>query len=713
MNSKYNLRELFAKYRHISIPMLQRDYAQGRNNQGSVRSRFLSSLYDFLHSSSESEKSLDFIYGYNEEGVFLPIDGQQRITTLWLLHVFLKNKANQNDNYKWLNNFTYATRDCTKEFCEALCDYNFSDKTPSSTLRQVPDIKPLIAKQDPSILSMLTMLDAIHDKFKDSNAAELIKRLDKIIFHLVDMGQYGLGEELYIKMNARGKLLSPFENFKSWIQCYDNIDQELGLFADIDNIWINYFWKKDQKSFDKDIIDFMCYLAMFFFLNQSQQPKNNSDKELFIDQHIAYIDSQRGDFDEKLFLYDDGTPIFSKENLHKANAIISFFILIEDNGFTIPRVVGKSFDIPKLFAIFFYALNQTSIDNYKDWQDVSDHIINNTRPNTEAGNIISMFSLLDTLAPNSADIYKGLTEYKSQKSLFASNRVEEEKIKATIIMSQGRHGSWEIAINEAQNNSYFNGWIRFLLDYSKDSEGTYSYDSFIKYASVACKMFGRPFLEQNITSIQRALLSIGDYSIYMTNFFLGNASELLQKGKEPWHNRFFVEKVDIIKEFFESFAAYDLSSDSKTINAFEDIIESNLAQKEWDITKDWWRWLMVSYPELLQYCKDNRFSCDDVEGEHLPVIYLLPKIKRTKGQNLMAAGFRQYLKTNYPQLELSQFNDNLENELCFTINQNIEVHMEDYSNTIIIGDKTFSIAENHKYKIITQFYEDIYKQSIR
>ena len=70
----------------IIIPIIQRDYAQGRLDPdiNRVRERFLSSLYDAI---VETPITLDFVYGdIDEEGVMTPLDGQQRLTTLFLLH---------------------------------------------------------------------------------------------------------------------------------------------------------------------------------------------------------------------------------------------------------------------------------------------------------------------------------------------------------------------------------------------------------------------------------------------------------------------------------------------------------------------------------------------------------------------------------------------------------------------------------------------------
>ena len=48
----------------------------------------LKNVLDSKNESGETIK-LDFIYGATHSGVMTPLDGQQRLTTLWLLHWFV------------------------------------------------------------------------------------------------------------------------------------------------------------------------------------------------------------------------------------------------------------------------------------------------------------------------------------------------------------------------------------------------------------------------------------------------------------------------------------------------------------------------------------------------------------------------------------------------------------------------------------------------
>ncbi|MDE6083548.1 MAG: DUF262 domain-containing protein, partial [Muribaculaceae bacterium] len=114
----------------IVIPMLQREYAQGRESAKEVRTEFLKALYTYLDEGIP-ERDLDFIYGNIANNDFIPLDGQQRLTTLFLLHWYLSRITsdaelrNQFDS-KLLDytgqhsRFTYKTRTSSSDFCDAL-----------------------------------------------------------------------------------------------------------------------------------------------------------------------------------------------------------------------------------------------------------------------------------------------------------------------------------------------------------------------------------------------------------------------------------------------------------------------------------------------------------------------------------------------------------------------------------------------------------------
>ena len=96
-DSRKTLQILFEeeKYEYIYIPRIQRDYAQGRIDSEATVIR--DSILDDV--ASRKPLSWGIIFGVSEERdledgskkkCFIPIDGQQRLTTLYLLALYTR-----------------------------------------------------------------------------------------------------------------------------------------------------------------------------------------------------------------------------------------------------------------------------------------------------------------------------------------------------------------------------------------------------------------------------------------------------------------------------------------------------------------------------------------------------------------------------------------------------------------------------------------------
>lgn len=126
-----NFWRLLSQYA-IEVPAIQRDYVQGRGDKQSTSAR-TAMLKDILdHIVHHEPMSLNFIYGKvtpAENGIdkFIPLDGQQRLTTLYLIHwralVIAKNPSGHettglNDIAKVLGRFSYQTRQTSSDFSQ-------------------------------------------------------------------------------------------------------------------------------------------------------------------------------------------------------------------------------------------------------------------------------------------------------------------------------------------------------------------------------------------------------------------------------------------------------------------------------------------------------------------------------------------------------------------------------------------------------------------
>ena len=295
----------------IAIPLIQRDYAQGRQDAdvSRVRRRFLDALYGAIVGKPIT---LDFVYGdIDSNGTMTPLDGQQRLTTLFLLHWYAAKKENISaEKHAFLGKFSYETRYSARYFCTELVKFapSFQAKLSEEIINQA--WFPLDWKKDPTISSMLVMLDAIDNRFKD--VADIWSRLENnaITFYFLPIKDMGLTDELYIKMNSRGKPLTLFEHFKAELEReIRTLDEKNGtkvadrIVASIDKVWTDLLWNyrngssgdADDNIIDDEFLRYFKFICDIICYRSGKSPQSNSS-DVFDLLHL-YFSAQ-----------DDNTP---------------------------------------------------------------------------------------------------------------------------------------------------------------------------------------------------------------------------------------------------------------------------------------------------------------------------------------------------------------------------------------------------------------------
>lgn len=260
--------ESFIEEHKIEIPAIQRDYVQGRDStieEIDKRDAFVDKLINAITDENVEQCHLEFIYGAENETTrsFIPLDGQQRLTTLFLLHWVIWQKSTDEAKESFpltsISGFSYETRLSSTSFCKNLVSQKLLP-TKEKDLRTKIEKQPWFSvewKYDPTINAMLSMIDCI-DRKTDSFSAEDISTMLKkicnngtnvITFEELNMTEYDLTDSLYIKMNARGKQLTKFENWKSEFIKY--LEEEL---SDSD---VEYKEKRPIQS--SSYKDYFCY----------------------------------------------------------------------------------------------------------------------------------------------------------------------------------------------------------------------------------------------------------------------------------------------------------------------------------------------------------------------------------------------------------------------------------------------------------------------
>lgn len=256
--------------KNILIPAIQRDYTYGSQTEitDKVLNNMLNTIKFTLFPDSHngiSEMTMNFVYGYTKEEVFyVPLDGQQRLTTLFLLH-FYAALYDENGDFDTLRKFSYATRDTTSTYCKAIIDHhnevleNYkSIKKLNDTIRDMSWYLPSF-DNDPSIRSMQVVLGRIEENFKDCRESLWEKLTDDhcpVNFYCLNFGPFGLSDDLYVKMNSRGKKLTEYEIFKSMLlkhidKVLNNKTKKRELAIKFDNSWTDLVWETLGKPNDE------------------------------------------------------------------------------------------------------------------------------------------------------------------------------------------------------------------------------------------------------------------------------------------------------------------------------------------------------------------------------------------------------------------------------------------------------------------------------
>lgn len=622
-NKKYEPHSFksFLEQYHVVIPMVQRDYAQGRTTDdvNRVRNRFLDAIKTYLVKSEDDNDvmKMDFIYGEKEQVwsttvanklekiIVTPLDGQQRLTTLYLLHWYAAKKCSIDDShYKFLNNFTYDIRPSSRDFCAHLMKY-----TPdwSITLKkQLVDQNWFMGEwhNDPTIIGMLVMLDSINDKFGnianlwDILTKELANEKGRIIFYFLPLSENGLSDELYIKMNSRGKKLTAFEHFKAE---YENLyekdsDEARTVNHKFDVEWADTFFPYRQDDIvDNEFMRYFFYISHILCYEQGIE-KSNDEFELI---KLIYSESPDAVANRK-YLEDAFDCWYRVLTDYKSidaffEKYLSGFAYEKGKVATFKRVgeyrgtqnffhacvklyqVNSNFsfsDFLFLYGIITYLMNKDAIKE----DDFIDRLrtLRNLIWNSNSGEIRGDAHYMKDLLCQVKDLILTGCINKDLKYKFNGIQIEEEEDK-----KKKRHEIDIETIHRFEDHPLIYGYASGLGYAHLDLV-----DAFLSLFS------GTP--DPDFVKIHRALLAIGDYTQNDSNrYYMGNQnratwSQLLHKSRN--RSNFEEKTMSVLRILLQRI------KDGENLDS---IIKKFLSEKEETRTFDW-RYYFVKYPDMLR-----------------------------------------------------------------------------------------------------------------
>ncbi len=722
----------------IEVPIIQRDYAQGRKSKEEVRNLFIDALYNYLL-ENKKHRDLDFVYGSlqninsNKVTKFIPLDGQQRLTTLFLMHWYLANKDDDFETFKTYlvtndkSNFSYKTRTSSSEFCDAILNNDIdlndlleADKGKENSLsKTIQDAGWYYSswESDPTIQSMLVMLDTIHYKFKDTQGFynRLVNKDNPVItFQFLNLEEFKLTDDLYIKMNARGKPLTPFENFKAKFEqliksttftnapnfklVFNEVEREVTVqeyFSHkIDTDWANLFWnyKNSKNVFDDKIMNLIKTKAITHYanLNENKKVKYLIDRNEKLEDISFQKYTDLGGFSEKFILeFISFLDLVTNGNEKVKKVLENKFYYDEDIIFE--KALNDDFDNYNQRILFYgysqYLIKWKTKEGLFNWMRILHNLTENNIYNNEKEFIRSIEGISNVLG-NSNNIVNHFANNLKIDG-FGALQGKEESIKAQLIKKE----SWKDLILETEQHTYFKGQIIFILyfsgieDYYKNNgrqcnwsnnEDIQFINKFKNYRDKALAVFNEKGLKEfKAYRWRRALLSKGDFLLKEGS----NYSFLINSDRDIGWRRLLLDggdinnagKRDFVKDLFddEDFDVLNVESSLKII-----IDKSKV---------DDWRKGFIETPKLIDYLGPKNY----IRYNNTQSIYLLTK-ERMSGMH--SEYYTHYFYYKYLQnLDTSPFKLKYYND----------VSGEDYPPCAVLGN--FNYLEE-SYNILL-FYE--------
>ena len=686
MIQKHSFFNLIEKYT-IEIPIIQRDYAQGRElpNVTYIREKFVTALVNTVMDNEPIH--LGFVYGkiegkdkqrniqlhketvekllytvahyanqfhidvkssINTEKIdlsnslrFIPLDGQQRLTTLFLLYWYVNMRKNTSHE-NWISNFKYNNRKSALAFFEELSKFEnielINKKLENNLKKQIKNYTWYLSKwdYDATVNGALVMLEQIHNEFGKFPDFEFNSiDLEKLPFTLdfLDLDELNQSDELYIKMNERGKQLTDFEHFKAWLQDNFTPKETVGdvfenqisekdkeflkrFWKKIDTVWLDFFWKKinvDYTGLDDFYFNFLKTIAInYHFLTNKDKDLPEHLKNLlqvirntdsYTKEKVKYIPLSRFLYkikkqeDEKETLFE----LFSIDALKFVEHTFELLCEVNENDAikgAIHHIIQVPFtsislmdsyikkesftlnlwDQTMYFAILKYFEKSTvfNSDHLQDWLRILRNLIYNTyiqNPENLFDALGSLNDLFENYFSESMLLSEIIVSENFDFSFFDSEQLKEEKLKSSLITDN----KWKTLIYKFEKHNYFYGQIGFIIKIAEQD-----LTSFECYGNILEELY------QGDTKnylLQRALLSIGDYVVNIgSNYtFCKTDTDSLRSRKENWRRVFNdANKLELLKKLV--LKIHDLQNENITVaESLERIIATHsFANNQWE-----------------------------------------------------------------------------------------------------------------------------------
>jgi|GEM_PF-3511146 hypothetical protein len=524
-----NFIDFFKNYT-ICIPAIQREYVQGYDDEkiNIVRKDFIKNIFDAIIENKVLD--IGIIYGYiqNEENeskpIFFPVDGQQRITTMYIIYwclSIIKEEASDDIDIFGGKTLQYEARNSTARFFKELVNKGRCEFFKEVFLKEESFYKNIVSQKwfesqwinDVTVLAVINVISEVFQKIKDKKiSGEALRNFSNVRFSLIisknDENNARRNSSLeFAKINARGKQLELFENVKSYLNIIEEklqIGIKESFTYNYDVKYIDLFCDACDRSDDLEEITSninnktMLLLINVYNLLLEKEEKKEEEKKEDLDYLSTVMKVSNG-------FKEEDRPFWTKY-ISFLNNIFQTFVELDSieelNGFSseifkYDEYVDKNKHLSRLLYFDHY-YNKFKVYVSKEQKDKYDYVLENLGYSSWKGYTIKEIDIFINKIAGYCDIIECFSCLKSESDLniFTKEvlgdvnvRLREQLIKAKVIKEKDlKYNYFEELEKRSKHRS-----IYFLLCFSNywdsvnDNKG--SFEKLEQYLEVAKELW--------------------------------------------------------------------------------------------------------------------------------------------------------------------------------------------------------------------------------
>ena len=622
-SGKYTLRELFLNknIEQIIVPEIQRDYVwkeeQIINILNSITSDYdkfnahndlktldciddvtIKSMFEKYYKKQKYSSNIGFIYAYNDseyKDKYFLIDGQQRLTTMYLLIFAIYNLLKRKEDFKkyYFNQnilkLDYKVRDSSHDF---LIDF-ITNISEDSDIEKLENQYWYFSKydSDTTISSIKENYKIIVNYFSNFNNLEDFKEYieNYIEFWFFDTNISKQGEELYLSMNSRGESMQSNENLKALLlKDLDSIDKN--SFGKKWEDWQHFFWlnKGSNINADKGFNAFIRWMIIIEAFSKKSDNMNTIKKKeeklkniLESENFVKYID------DLDLSMKTIEQYIESIKKLFKMNLVDKEFITGEKEKKGIIHLIEL---LPLLKIIHLESsFNDIDYTRYKNFfKNIVRFVDIAKNPDTYIIRTIELISSYEKIPRDVIELRDN--NDNDFTNIITSN--EKEKMRILNDNNDNRNAI-EKSFWEIEQHELLKGNLEFL--FKLIDANSFDLDNFDRFKSLFIQIFPNKISNK----VRQALLVFDDYSIH-DGWTYHKARYSFEITWQEWNSK--------NAEVLHSCAMELLKNLSEKVLFIDDKLD--LIIKEFSDQDDW-RYYFIRDNTIFDYAKKSKITWEN------------------------------------------------------------------------------------------------------